>query len=64
VKVGSPQYAVVFIKRILLDNFTGLKSLEEAREINLIAYSFEKRVWVKEAMRLEEAFMQLMKERC
>jgi hypothetical protein len=57
-------YAEAFIKETLPDNFTGLKSLEEAREINLVlrAYSFEKRVWVKETMRLEEALMQLMKE--
>lgn len=57
-------YAEAFIKETLPENFTGLKSLEEARNIHLIlrAYSFEKRVWVKETMRLEEAFMSLMHE--
>jgi hypothetical protein len=57
-------YAEASIKETLPIDFTGLKSIEEAASISLIlrAYSFEKRVWVKETMSLTEAFRVLIRE--
>lgn len=58
-------YAEAFIKETLPEGFTALTSLEEASRINLVlrAYSFEKRVWVKETMSLEQAITTLMYEK-
>ncbi|CAG9316143.1 unnamed protein product [Blepharisma stoltei] len=63
---GQLYYFEVFIKseNQYLSNFQTIKSIKEAENLLLTfrAYSFEKRVWVKAGLRLDECLFMLMNE--